>query len=268
MKKKRDLYIYGTVLNNGKYVESCIRSIQPLRPKAIIIADAGSIYGTQDKLKAMGVQVIDAEGSSRGKGRQIALNKVYELASNKDFALYIDLDMVYKPLFISSINKRLKSIKDYEFSYCGLATIKTNKLAEWRDLNGSEDWERIAHLIAKGCRMLDMAPPGNDFYENRKSGEKRQFKREQDYSSAGIGKLMRVAKNLIDEHRAIAYKNWRGISKRPLGIMANSIAHLIAVVLGLYPYDKKLDNMEYITEEYAMANKRVIKDKRGMASKN
>lgn len=268
MKKKRDLYIYGTVLNNGKYIERCIRSIQPLRPKAIIIADAGSIDGTQDKLKAMGVQVIDAEGSSRGKGRQIALNKVYELASNKDFALYIDLDTVYKPLFISSINKRLKSIKDYEFSYAGLATIKTNKLAEWRDLNGCEDWERIAHLIAKGCRILDMAPPGNDFHENRESGEKRQFKREQYYSSTWIGKLMRVAKNLIDEHRAIAYKDWRGLSKRPLNIIANDIAHLIAVVLGLYSYDKKLDNMEYIKEEYAKANKWTTKNKRSMASKN
>jgi hypothetical protein len=69
--------------------------------------------------------------------------------------------------------------------------------------------------------------------------------REKFYTKSPI----RLFKNLIDEHRGIAYKNWRGSAKHLTSITASYVAHLIALILGTYSYDKKLDNRELVLKE-------------------
>ena len=244
MKVKRELYIYGTVYNNEEYVSKCINSIIDLNPKKIIITDSGSTDETVNKLRSLGVTVIEAGRCSRGKGRQIALDYIYKIAHDNDLAMYIDLDTIYSKYFISLMKMDIKKAKDNEVYLGMLATIRTNKKVQWRNLNVGEDWERMAHLYHLGIKPRRFVEKGNKKYGINRDEEKPYYIREMHY-----GSKYRLFKNLIDEHRGIAYKSWSGnlyasSNKNLLALLANYAAHLIAIILGTYHYDNNLDNKQ------------------------
>ena len=166
-------------------------------------------------------------------------------SSPEDLAFYIDFDTAYSNKFVETILSASKTIKDNELSIAMLGTVRTQKLAEWKDLNVGEDWERMAHFVSKGVKMFEIITPDGSYGANRNQDEARQYKRELFYSKSKI----RLFKNLIDEHRGLAYKTWRGSAKHLTSIIANYVAHLIALILGTYSYDKELDNRELVLKE-------------------
>ena len=104
------------------------------------------------------------------------------------------------------------------------------------------DWERSAHFVSKGVKVLEIITPDGSYGTNRNQDEVKQYKRELFYSKSKI----RILKNIIDEHRGIAYKTWQGSAKHLTSIIASYAAHLIALILGTYSYDKKLNNRELV----------------------
>ncbi|MGC8588937.1 MAG: glycosyltransferase, partial [Hydrogenobaculum sp.] len=134
--QKNNLYIYGTVFNNAKWVRDSINSIKSLNPKEIIIADAMSNDGTYEILKELNVKVIrTGERMSRGKGRQIALNEVLKIAKPDDFVMYIDLDTIYTQKFIDYVKNFIDNPPEKTIGIGMLSRVQDNLNVEWRDLN-------------------------------------------------------------------------------------------------------------------------------------
>jgi glycosyltransferase involved in cell wall biosynthesis len=239
------LKIYGTVFNNAEYIDACLNSLKPLGKLDLYVVDNYSTDRTVEKLliwnNYFNMHIYEKK-CTRGAGRQLALEYLKSESSPEDLAFYIDFDTVYSNKFVETILSASKTIKDNELSIAMLGTVRTQKLAEWKDLNVGEDWERMAHFVSKGVKILEIITPDGSYGTNRNQDEERQYKRELFYSKSKI----RLFKNLIDEHRGIAYKTWRGSAKHLTSIIANYVAHLIALILGTYSYDKELDNRELV----------------------
>ncbi len=184
----RKLYIYGTVMNNAKWVEDSINSIMPLHPELIVITDNHSTDGTTEILKNMiakgyPIMLIEGKNWSRGLGRQKALEVIYKIAKDTDFATYIDLDTIYSEKYINAIKEQMNKFQDNEVGYSMLCTVKTNKLAEWKNLQMGEDWERAAHLVSQGVNIKAILPETNDMCQNR-DPDKPWIKRERHYTKS------------------------------------------------------------------------------------
>ena len=243
----RELKIYGTVFNNAEYIDACLNSLKPLGKLDIYVVDNYSTDDTVNKLffskwndYYFNMHIYQKE-CTRGAGRQLALEHLISESNPEDLAFYIDFDTVYSNKFVKTILSRSKTIKDNELSIAMLGTVRTQKLAEWKDLNVGEDWERMVHFVSKGVKILEIITPDGSYGTNRNQDEN-PIKREMYYSKSKI----RLFKNLIDEHRGLAYKTWRGSAKHLTSITASYVAHLIALILGTYSHDKKLDNRELV----------------------
>lgn len=253
----RKLYIYGCVLNNAAYIEGCINSIEKLQPELIVVKDNGSTDGTISKLRAMdnkyhNIVIIEGKWETRGKARQMALDYVITKADIKDLAMYIDFDDIYTDYYISKMKSRIKTIKDYQVSFSMLSTIKTNKIIKWKNLHCGEDWERMAHFYSIGVKIIDIVEKEDaGLYTIRRMSSASAIAREKFYTKSPI----RLFKNLIDEHRAIAYKQWRGNAKHTSSILASYVAHLIAIIRIVYSYSRKLDNRELVMQEFRNKSK-------------
>ena len=242
------LKIYGTVFNNAEYIDACLNSLKPLGKLDLYVVDNYSTDRTVEKLliwnNYFNMHIYEKK-CTRGAGRQLALEYLKSESSPEDLAFYIDFDTAYSNKFVETILSASKTIKDNELSIAMLGTVRTQKLAEWKDLNVGEDWERMAHFVSKDVKVLEIITPDGSYGTNRNQNEARQYKRELFYSKSKI----RLFKNLIDEHRGLAYKTWRGSAKHLTSIIANYVAHLIALILGTYSYDKELDNRELVLKE-------------------
>jgi glycosyltransferase involved in cell wall biosynthesis len=121
---QKRLFVYATVLNNAEWVTDCIASVERLKPEQITITDAGSTDGTKQLLDEMSVKyeniLIAQEPSSRGKGRQIALDLIYNIANDDDLVMYADCDDVYSDYFVDYIRQKSKVVKDNEIYNFGL----------------------------------------------------------------------------------------------------------------------------------------------------
>jgi glycosyltransferase involved in cell wall biosynthesis len=261
MVKRNNLNIYGTVFNNAEYIEACISSIKLLakdRKIALWVVDNYSTDGTIDKLMEMSknkeyTKYIDFHiyqaKCSRGRGRQIALDYAIRYSySPNDLAMYIDFDTIYTKKYVELINKIIPIIQDGEvyINIIGmLATINTNKLVSWRNLNVGEDTERGAHFVSKGVKLIAKIPfsatNGTDYALNRDVNKKFWSERERTY-----GGILRIINGLIEEHRGVAYKNFTGDCIHTKCKIASFFAHIIASIKGVYSYDKKLNNKELI----------------------
>ena len=244
----RELKIYGTVFNNAEYIDACLNSLKPLGRLDIYVVDNYSTDGTVNNLffskwngGYFNMHIYQKE-CTRGAGRQLAMEHLISESDEDDLAFYIDFDTVYSDKFVKTILSRSKTIKDNELSIAMLGTVRTQKLAEWKDLNAGEDWERSAHFVSKGVKVLEIITPDGSYGTNRNQDEVKQYKRELFYSKSKI----RLFKNLIDDHRGIAYKKWKGMGRKRISVIANYFAHFIALILGTYSYDKKLDNRELV----------------------
>lgn len=250
----KHIFVYGTVLNNAPWVKDCLNSVLPLNPIRIVIVDNGSTDGTVNIIREMQkqhteIQLIEGR-YSRGAGRQRALDEIYKYANNNDVALYIDLDTVYSNKWIKKILSDVKTIKNYKmgFAQSQLCTIKTNKLAKWRDLYMAEDWERLAHLQSCGVKGITY-PSWKNMAKNRDEGSS-WSEREKYYTKSYITLFNRV----VDEHRGTAYKNWSGSAISPGNKIINIMAHFIALIKGVYSYNKNLDNKQMFRSKYNSKN--------------
>ena len=247
MATKKKLFVYATVLNNAEWIADCIGSIERLKPDWIMITDAGSTDGAKHILDEMSVKyenmLIAQEPCSRGKGRQMALDWIYNIANDDDLVMYVDCDDVYSDYFVDYIGQKSKEVKDMETYTFGLMTIKTSKLAEWKDLNYGEDWERFAHLKSLGVHIKDFIKENDTkWYIKRREGIG-MVEREKYYNKSFIA----LFNTLIKCHKGMAYKNWTGDAKHFTSKVANIIAHILAYPY--YSYDKKRNNREYIWEQ-------------------
>lgn len=241
----RKLFIYGTVLNNAEWVEGSIASLERLKPSWIIITDAGSTDGTKEILKGLSwkygnILIENSKGASRGRGRQIALESVYNVADDNDSVMYVDFDNVYSIYSANYIFQKNKVVNDNEVYCFGLMTIRTSKLAEWKDLNYGEDYEYFAHLKSRGVKIMDFIKEDDarKWTESQRQGIGMK-ERERYYNRGRIA----MFHNLIDSHKGIAYKNWTGDARHTTSKIANIIAHLLAHP---YAYDSELNNRDFV----------------------
>jgi glycosyltransferase involved in cell wall biosynthesis len=249
------LRIYGTVYNNADLIEICLKSLSKLEPYKMYAVDNCSTDGTYQILSRRKNSKIKRLKCSRGKGRQIALEMLLNDSNPQDPVMYIDFDVVYKPIFIKTLKERIKKINDNEMYglFNGLSNAKTNKDLFWRDLNAAEDWERLARAKSLGIKLSIGKKDLKNFRKWTDNRENIGFivsNREKRYASNRIALNFRLFKMLIDNERGMAQNfeefyeksSKKNANKYLLFLFAYSFAH----ILGIYSYGGKVSNKEYV----------------------
>ena len=244
MVANKKLFVYATILNNVEWIEDCIATAERLKPEWIMITDAGSTDGTMEILNEMSVKygniLITSEPSTRGRGRQIALDLIYNIAGDEDLVMYLDCDNVYSDYFVDYITRKSIEVKDMETYNFGLMMVKTSKLAEWKDLNYGEDWERFAHLKSLGVSIKDCIEESDTKWIVKQRQGIGMSEREKYYNKSAIS----LFANLIHLHKGLAYKNWTGDARHFTSKAANIMAHILAYPY--YSYNSKMNNRNYV----------------------
>lgn len=250
------LRIYGTVYNNADLLEKCLESISGLRPYKIYAVDNFSTDGTYDILKRYKEVKIERLKCSRGKGRDIALSMLLKEAAPDDPVMYIDFDMIFSPKYVAMLSERIKEVKPNEMYllFGGLSLANTNVNLPWRDLNSAEDWERLARAKSKGIRLLldkNDIIKFRDFVNNREAIGYMLGDREKRYANGSLSLKLRLFRMLIDNERGMAHKSFRKFyessGRKNLGSFLQFLtAYACARILGIYSYDPKKSNKEYV----------------------
>ncbi len=254
----KTLYIYGTVYMNGGTIKKSVESLLPLTKKFnlyLSIIDNFSTDNTyrwlvsnSNKYKNM-VFYIKQVKCNRGKGRDIALNHILNIAQPNDFTFYIDLDSIYTKKYINYIFNFINQRSKNKIGMYYLSLVKYNYGVNWKNLNYGEDIERIAHFKYKGYRV-EIDSYGNYFRINQDRGN---LTREREIIYAkGLKYYIRLFNNTIDTERGLAFKNFSEfykLSKYKSNFMLLSFyfAYLIAKFKGIYSYSKIEDNFSYVS---------------------
>lgn len=267
------LYIYSSVYNNSNTVDRSIKSLEPLMPYKMFVVDNYSNDGTYEKLKKYEQIVTVQRRCTLGRGRDLAMNMALKEATPNDPMFLVDLDNVFTDLVITDIKMKMKRLKNDTFYWVGcLGKASTHAKVPWNDLIFGEEMEHGAHAISLGIEThyLDI----KTFYtyiediggSPKLSVAERQFR----YAHGFMRKMVRLYRCLIDAERAYAFKspydfiknslaktsddNPRSTSSLKKGIfylvayyIAYTSAFVIAKLLGVYSYDKKLNNQDYVT---------------------
>ncbi|SMD30799.1 hypothetical protein [Picrophilus oshimae] len=86
-----------------------------------------------------------------GLGRQKAMEMV--IARDDDYLMTMDFDTIYGDDFTEYVNEIIKKPR-YNEIFSSFLSIKIyNKDIPWRNLNGAEDLERIAHFALLGFNL-------------------------------------------------------------------------------------------------------------------
>lgn len=236
--------------------EKCLNSIARLKPYLIYIVDNFSIDGTFDVLKRHKEVKIRRLKCSRGKGRDVALAMLLKEAAPDDPVMYIDLDMVFSPKYVAMLSEMIKTVKPNEMYnlFNGLSLASTNVGLQWRDLNAAEDWERLARAKSIGVRLLQNKKDMfrfRGFVDNREAIGYRVRDREKRYARGRLSLEMRLFRMLIDNERGRAHKSfwefYETSSKKNLeSFLRFLIAYACARIIGIYSYDPKKSNKEYV----------------------
>lgn len=250
------LRVYGTVFNNANRVELALASIAPLKPAKIYIADNNSTDGTTQLLMKHKDVVVIREKCNRGKGKRLALERLLQDAEPDDPIIMIDLDTVYKPAYRALVMKKIKTLKDNEmYDDIGqLATAATMKRIPWRDTPNSEDLERFARAISIGIKLykLDKDPTLENEYFQNETGIKGL--REARYAKNPISLGIRLFNETVSVERNEAYRSFKDFYahfytfKSPMYMPIFAVSYIIANIMGIYAYDPKLSNVEYIKQ--------------------
>jgi glycosyltransferase involved in cell wall biosynthesis len=249
-----NLYIYGTCFNNANRIKECLKSIAPLNPKRIFIVDNCSTDDSFRLLEASDKVFVIRKKCSRGAGRNISMGIAMKESKASDRFMYIDLDCIYNQAFIDYINKASQKLKPMEL-YCinylyALSTYNTNIVLEWKNLQAGEDWERIAHAISSGIKVHNIIDEAGKYYKNEEVKGNGQMAREKRYAK-GIGVYIRIFRWTRDVQRGEAYKSFKDFyEKQPhknlITFAVQYFAYCMGNLMGVYSYDKKLNNIEYI----------------------
>jgi len=160
------LGIYGTVYNSSDTVRTTIEDLKKKLKYDFIISvcDNFSKDGTFEILKEY--DFIDAfqRKSTRGLGRQYALENLIKNHPDVDYIFYIDFDVIFSNYLNELINGIIKIYKENEIiGFGGFASLNTYKKiltkVKWRNMNVNEDFIYGIDIIYKGFDLYFLGLP-------------------------------------------------------------------------------------------------------------
>ncbi|MEM0147930.1 MAG: glycosyltransferase family A protein [Candidatus Micrarchaeaceae archaeon] len=250
-------YIYGTLYNNINRIKECLDSLKPLEPYKLFVVDNYSDDGSYEylvkraKLDTNIELHITRKKCSRGKGKDIALKMLFSVNPKEDdLVFYIDFDVIYGKNFITYIKNYFKNHKDEVTTAFGIGIAQLNNF-EWKDLNLAEDFERFARMKSLGIKIFynpEMQYNNPNWFENYKGGDESRY-------ANNIKYFIRAYKGWIDIERGIGFKNFKSFyadakTKSSIRKFFWLTAYIIAKILGIYCYNKEVDNRKYILGKY------------------
>ena len=245
------IFIYGTVYNNVKTLESVFKSLEPInKEKSFYYVDSFSSDGTWELLmslkKKYDIHLI-REKSTRGMGRSIAMGMARSSSGPDDMFMYADLDSPFSSKEIEMLNWYIDHIDGKAVLFgTNLCYRDTNFAADWRNLNYGEDWERMAHFISLGYTLINYAENGVWGMNEQVAGY-----REKRYSK-GFSFMRRSFRNMVDIERGNSFPSLSEYSGQFLGRIPRYLSHFLFVpylyarISGVYTYSKDLSNVEYV----------------------
>jgi len=176
------LGIYGTVYNSSDTVRTTIEDLKKKLKHDFVISvcDNFSKDGTFEILKEY--DFIDAfqRKSTRGLGRQYALENLIKNHPDVDYIFYIDFDVIFSDYLNELIDGIIKIYKGNEIIGFGdFASLDTYKKiltkVRWRDMNAFEDFMYNSEIIRKGFELYFPGLPIS-FNQERPKREKKYAK--------------------------------------------------------------------------------------------
>jgi glycosyltransferase involved in cell wall biosynthesis len=174
------LGIYGTVYNSADTVRTTIEDLKKKLKYDFVISvcDNFSKDGTFEILKEY--DFIDAfqRRSSRGLGRQYALENLIKNHPDVDYIFYIDFDVIFPDYLNELIKGIIKIYKENEIiGFGAFASINTYKKIltkiRWRDMIIIEDFMYIMDIIHKGFDLYFLGLPTT--FNQERPGRERKY---------------------------------------------------------------------------------------------
>ena len=171
------LGIYGTVYNSADTVRTTIEDLKKKLKYDFVISvcDNYSKDGTFEILKEYDFVDAFQKKSTRGLGRQYALENLIKNHPDVDYIFYIDFDVIFPEYFNDFINGAIKIYKERSFigSFASYETYKELlKKARWRDMNVAEDFMFGIDIIKAGFDLYFAALPLSLNQERQKREKK------------------------------------------------------------------------------------------------
>jgi len=176
------LGIYGTVYNSADTVRTTIEDLKKKLKYDFVISvcDNFSKDGTFEILKEY--DFIDAfqRKSTRGLGRQYALENLIKNHPDVDYIFYIDFDVIFPDYLNELIKGIIKIYKENEIYWLGgFASLNTYKKiltkVRWRNMNVFEDFMYSIEIIHRGFDLYFIGLPLS-FNQERPKREKKYAK--------------------------------------------------------------------------------------------
>ncbi|NAZ26176.1 MAG: glycosyltransferase [Nanoarchaeota archaeon] len=176
------LGIYGTVYNSADTVRTTIEDLKKKLKYDFVISvcDNFSKDGTFEILKEY--DFIDAfqRKSTRGLGRQYALENLIKNHPDVDYIFYIDFDVIFPDYLNELIKGIIKIYKENEIiGFGGFASLSTYKKiltkVRWRDMNVFEDFMYSIEILHRGFDLYFIGLPLS-FNQERLKREKKYAK--------------------------------------------------------------------------------------------
>ncbi len=245
------IFIYGTVYNNVKTLESVFRSMEPInQEKSFYYVDSFSTDGTWELLLSLKEKYdinLTRRKSTRGMGRSIAMGMARSCSRPDDMFMYADLDSPFSSNEIGMLNWYMGNIDEKAVLFgTNLCYRDANFAVDWKDLNYGEDWERMAHFASLGYSIINYAPDGVWGMNEQVSGY-----RESRYSR-GFSFIMRSFRNMVDIERGNSFQSLSEYSGQFHGRIPKYLSYFLFVpylyarLSGVYAYSKDLSNVEYV----------------------
>jgi len=176
------LGIYGTVYNSADTVRTTIEDLKKKLKYDFVISvcDNFSKDGTFEILKEYDFIDVFQRKSTRGLGRQYALENLIKNHPDVDYIFYIDFDVIFPDYLNELIKGIIKIYKENEIIGLGdFASLNTYKKiltkVRWRDMNFGEDFMYIMDIIHKGFDLYFFGLP-TTFNQERLGRDKKYAK--------------------------------------------------------------------------------------------
>ena len=176
------LGIYGTVYNSTDTVRTTIENLKKKLKYDFVISvcDNFSKDGTFEILKEYDFIDVFQRKSTRGLGRQYALENLIKNHPDVDYIFYIDFDVIFPDYLNELIEVIIKIYKENEIiGFGGFASLSTYKKilvkVRWRDMNVNEDFIYNVDIISKGFNLYFLGLPIS-FNQERPKRERKYAK--------------------------------------------------------------------------------------------
>jgi len=176
------LGIYGTVYNSADTVRTTIEDLKKKLKYDFVISvcDNFSKDGTFEILKEYDFIDVFQRKSTRGLGRQYALENLIKNHPDIDYIFYIDFDVTFPDYLNELIKGIIKIYKENEIiGFGAFASLNTYKKiltkVKWRNMNVFEDFMYSIEIIHKGFDLYLIGLPIS-FNQERPKREKKYAK--------------------------------------------------------------------------------------------